>query len=147
MPNLSLIAIAYSNPQWLGVQGAFHDNFPGFLSFGFRRKLVHTKNQQVTDKVSKHNGRTVFLWDFVFHTHQQKCPLFYHLSSLCFTSSQFVPTSLFASSSASVSTSISASTIALCCHSWSHVRSAWWNIVAAVAADPGPDMLPLLAVP
>ena len=42
------------------MQGAFHDKFPGFLGFRFRRKLVHTKTQQGIDKVSEHNRHTVF---------------------------------------------------------------------------------------
>ena len=45
---------------WLDIRGAFHDNFPGFLGFGFRRKLVRMKTQQGTDKASEHNGRKVF---------------------------------------------------------------------------------------
>ena len=30
------------------IRGAFHDNFPGFSGFGFRRKLARTKTQQGT---------------------------------------------------------------------------------------------------
>ena len=35
------------------IQGSFHNNFPGFSGFGFRRKLAHTKTQQGTDKASE----------------------------------------------------------------------------------------------
>ena len=42
------------------IQGEFHDNLPGFLGFGFLRKLAPTKTQQVTDKSSKHNGHTAW---------------------------------------------------------------------------------------
>ena len=61
-----VIYIVYS------IRGAFHDNFPGFLCFGFRRKIARTKTQQGTDKASKHNGRTLFSRALVFCTHQQK---------------------------------------------------------------------------
>ena len=54
------------------IQVAFHNNFPRFLDFGFRRKLTCTKTQQVTDKASRHNGCAVFLRDLVFRTYQQK---------------------------------------------------------------------------
>ena len=37
------------------LRGAFHDNLPRFSFFIFGRKLVRTKNQQGTDKASKHN--------------------------------------------------------------------------------------------
>ena len=76
------------------IRGAFHDNFPGFSGFGFRRKLASTKTQQGTDKASEHNGHTVFSRAWVFCTHQQEgCQLvlFYHFSS----SSKFAPASLF----------------------------------------------------
>ena len=78
----------------LHIQGEFRDNFPGLSDFGFCRKLARTKTQQGTDKASEHNGRTVFSWALVFHTHQQKWrQFFYPLSSLCITSSPFAPTS------------------------------------------------------
>ena len=54
------------------IQGAFHNNFPGFSGFGFRRKLARTKTQQGTDKASEHNGCTIFSWTLFFCTHQQK---------------------------------------------------------------------------
>ena len=61
--------------------------------FGFHRKLAGTKTQQSTDKASKYNGRTVFMYvstcgvNFVF----------YLLSSIYITYSLFAPTSLFES--------------------------------------------------
>ena len=42
------------------IQGAFDNNFPGFSSFGFRRKLARTKTQKGTDKASEHNRRKAF---------------------------------------------------------------------------------------
>ena len=82
------------------VQGAFHDNFPRFLGFGFCRKLVSTKTQQGTYKERKHIGRTVFyhyhallLWKLIGVV----STLSYHLSSLSYTYSQFLSPSLFAS--------------------------------------------------
>ena len=41
------------------IQGAFHNNFPGFSGLGFRRKLARIKTQQGKDKASEHNGRAV----------------------------------------------------------------------------------------
>ena len=67
------------------VRGAFHDNFPGFSGFGFRRKLARTKTQQGIDKVSKHNRFAVFLRALVFRTHQQK----WHQLFLSFILSSF----------------------------------------------------------
>ena len=85
------------------IRGAFHDQFPGFSGFGFCRKLARTKTQQGTHKASEHNGRTVFSRDLVLLMHASTgviSTLSYHLSSIHYTSSQFSPTSLFASSSA-----------------------------------------------
>ena len=42
------------------IRGALQDNFPGFLGFGFHRKLASAKTQQYTDKLSERNVRTVF---------------------------------------------------------------------------------------
>ena len=54
------------------IWGAFHNNFPGSSGFGFCRKLARTKNQQGTDKASKHNRCTLFSQALIFCTHQQK---------------------------------------------------------------------------
>ena len=63
------------------ILGALHDSFTGLSGFVFRRKLNRTKTQQGTDKLSKHYRRTVFLWDLVFCTHQQKWSQFYFILS------------------------------------------------------------------
>ena len=42
------------------IRGAFHNNFPGFSGFGFRRKLARTKTQQGTYKASEYNRHTLF---------------------------------------------------------------------------------------
>ena len=67
------------------------------------RKLAHTKTKQGTDKASEHNGRTLFLRDFLLLTRTLTGLMStssYHLSSIHYTSSQFAPTYLFASASA-----------------------------------------------
>ena len=64
--------------SFLHICAEFHDNFPGFLGFGFCRKLARTKTQQGTDKARKHNQRTEFLCDLIFCMHQHK------LRQLCF---------------------------------------------------------------
>ena len=43
------------------IQGALHGIFPGFLGFGFRRKVMHTKTQQYTNKARKFKRRILFL--------------------------------------------------------------------------------------
>ena len=53
--NINLISKVKFN---LVLQGGVSKRYP--RSFGFSRKLTRTKNQQITYKVSKHNGRTVF---------------------------------------------------------------------------------------
>ena len=85
------------------IRGAFHDKFPRFLGFGFFRKLAHTKNQQGTYKTSKHNGRTVFFSALVLLQRASTGVMstsYYHLSSIHYTSSLFVISSIFASTSA-----------------------------------------------
>ena len=47
-------------------------SFPEFSVFVFCRKLVRTKTQQGTKKVSEHNRRAVFSRVLIFRTHQQK---------------------------------------------------------------------------
>ena len=82
------------------IQGAFKDKFLKFLGLVFFRKLARTKTQQGTDKASEHKGRTVFLWAFVFLTCASigvMSTLYYHLSSIHYTSSLFAPTYLFVS--------------------------------------------------
>ena len=51
--------VQYRRGCWC-IRGAFHDKFPGSSGFIFFRKLARTKNQQVTDKASEYNRRTVF---------------------------------------------------------------------------------------
>ena len=55
------------------IRGAFHDNFPGFSGFGFRRKLARTKTQQGTDKASEQYFRG--LWSCLRADQQEWCQL------------------------------------------------------------------------
>ena len=83
------------------IQPSVNNKCPGVF-FGFCRKLSRTKTQQSTDKASGHNMRIVFLRYLVFLTPVLTgvvSTLSYHLSSIQYTSSLFVPTSLFASAS------------------------------------------------
>ena len=62
-----------------------------------------TKTQQGTDKESEHNRRTVFSHDLVLLTRASTGMISYlshHASSIHYTSSQFAPSPLFASVSA-----------------------------------------------
>ena len=69
-----------------GLRGAFHNNLLRFSGFVFHTKLVRTKTQRVIDKVSKHNGHTVFLNALVFRMHQHKWrQLFFTLHPLLIT--------------------------------------------------------------
>ena len=94
--------VHYCRGCWC-IRGGFHDKFLGFLGFGFRRKLLSIKTQQGIEKTSEHNGRTLFLRALIFLTCESTGVMStssYHLSSIYYNSSQFTPTSLFASASA-----------------------------------------------
>ena len=69
------------------IQPSVNNKCPGFF-FRFRRKLARTKTQQSTDKVSEHNGRTVFSWALIFLTRSSTGVVStspYHLSSIFIT--------------------------------------------------------------
>ena len=82
------------------IQGTFYNNFPMLSGFVFCRKLARTKTQQGIDKVIKHNGHTVVVWDLILIRCKSTGVVSnssYHLSSLKYTSSPFAPTSCFVS--------------------------------------------------
>ena len=82
------------------IQGALYNNFPVLSGFVFCRKLAHIKTQQGIDKVIKHNGHTVFVWDLILITCKSTGVVSnssHHLSSLNYTSSPFESTSCFVS--------------------------------------------------
>ena len=65
--------IYHGNHLMCAIQGALHDNFPGFLGFGFCTKLACTKTKKAQKKRGKHNGRTVFTSiRYLLIAHQQK---------------------------------------------------------------------------
>ena len=83
------------------IRGAFHDNFPGFSGFGFRRKLARTKTQQGTQTK---RANSIFAGFGPAYARINRSGVNFvsnHLSSIHYTSSQFLPTSLFASASVS----------------------------------------------
>ena len=84
------------------IQGAFYSSFPDLLGFGFHRKFARTKNQQDIDKASEHNGAySISLGFFLSFVQIKGSADNFLLSSLCFTSTQYAITSIFAFATAS----------------------------------------------
>ena len=60
--------------MYVNIQGAFLNKFSRFLGLRICRKLARTKNQQVTEKASRQNGRTVFCrFYYWLGAYQQEC--------------------------------------------------------------------------